>query len=315
MNKDRPELSKTKQRFLKYALIIVLLMYQVWAAFDRSSSVLLGGALIALMICCMILVLALRWDKPAYMDWAIAGYLAFTVGFLMIAPQPAKSFLHEYAVAAIFGIFFISSFIPPLIGLPPFTLHAARKKVPQVLWSHPAFLRLNAILAYLWSGIFGICVLSSLIESYFTQLVAPNLLILAFGLPFSSRFSVWYLKRRGITSRPSSLKEFMVYLPLGFNALAAKDVTGVIQFDFAGQVEGTCHFRISGERVEAVFGVSDNPTLTISAPFDLWMDILAGRADARQTLLVGRWRASGNLTLLAKMGELFNKNQKEREAA
>lgn len=315
MNDRKSESSKGKQRFLKYALIVVLLGYQIWAAFDRPPAALLCGALMALAMCGVVIALAFRWDKPAYTDWSIAGYLAFIAGFLAMAPGAAKSFLHEYAVAAIFGSFLIAAFFPPLFGWPSFTLYAARKKVPAVLWNHPAFLRLNVILAYFWSGIFGVCVLLSLIESYFTQLLAPNLLILAFGLPFSSRFSVWYLKRRGITKRPESLSEFMAYLPLGFNPQAARDARGVIQFNFTGPVEGSCHFKIADGNILPVQGAAATPALTISTPFDLWIDILTGRADGRQALMAGRWWASGDMNLLMKMGELFNKNKKARAAA
>lgn len=315
MNDGTFKLSKGKQRFLKFALITVLLCYQIWAAFDRSATALLCGAMTALAMCGAVIALAFRWDEPAYTDWSIAGYLAFIAGFLAIAPGPAKSFLHEYAVAVIFGSFFIATFFPPLFGLPSFTLHAARKKAPQLLWSHPAFLRLNSILAYIWSAIFGVCALLSLIQSYLTQLIVPNLLILAFGLPFSSRFSVWYLKRSGITKRPESLKQFMAYLPLGFNPQAARDAGCVIQFNFTGPVEGSCHFKIADGGILPGEGASDIPALTISAPFDLWMDILTGLVDGRQALLAGRWRASGDMNLLMKMGELFNKNKKEKAAA
>ncbi len=47
------------------------------------------------------------------------------------------------------------------------------------------------------------------------------------------------------------------------------------------------------------------PDLTISTDFDLWKDIITGKADGQQRFLEQRYTVKGDLELLMRMKELF----------
>jgi len=53
-------------------------------------------------------------------------------------------------------------------------------------------------------------------------------------------------------------------------------------------------------------GTAENPDLTIKAPFEVWMDIITGKADGTQMLMEGKYQAEGDISLLMKMGQLFS---------
>lgn len=112
-------------------------------------------------------------------------------------------------------------------------------------------------------------------------------------------------RRRGMIPRPDSLATFMAVLPLGFNPRAAGDLEATLQFDFTGEIAGTCHFRIGNGRIEALDGPAEAPTLSVRAPFEAWMDVMTGKADGQQLFLEGKGAAAGDLSLLFRLKQLF----------
>ncbi len=96
----------------------------------------------------------------------------------------------------------------------------------------------------------------------------------------------------------------MAILPIGFNSAAAGDLKATVQFDFTGDAAGTCHFRIGNGRMEAAAGPAEAPDLSIRAPFERWMDIMAGKADGQRMFLEGKYTAAGDLSRLVRFREL-----------
>jgi multimeric flavodoxin WrbA len=114
---------------------------------------------------------------------------------------------------------------------------------------------------------------------------------------------------RGIVPRPYSLETFMAMMTMGFKSLEAGDMRALIQFDFSGSVQESCHFRIAQGTIEAIHGKADKPDLVIEAPFDVWMDIMTGKADGQQMFMEGQYRAAGEFSILMRMGQLFDRRQ------
>jgi putative sterol carrier protein len=110
-----------------------------------------------------------------------------------------------------------------------------------------------------------------------------------------------------VALRPDSIETFMWIMPMGFKAKGAGDTKAVIEFKFSGEVEESCHFRIENGRIEAKAGTADNPSLTIEAPFNVWMDIMTGKADGQQMFMEQRYKVKGDLSLLMRMKELFSR--------
>ncbi|MBW2060044.1 MAG: NAD(P)H-dependent oxidoreductase [Deltaproteobacteria bacterium] len=113
--------------------------------------------------------------------------------------------------------------------------------------------------------------------------------------------------QKGMIPRPDSIDTFMTILKIGFNPEAAGDMKGVFQFNFSSEVEGSCHFIIDRGNIEAVSGQSENPDLTIEAPFEVWMDIMTNKADGQEMLVQQKYRTDGDLALLMRMNQLFGR--------
>lgn len=101
--------------------------------------------------------------------------------------------------------------------------------------------------------------------------------------------------------RPDSIESFLLLFPLGLNAKVVGARKVVLQFQFSGEVEGSCYFTIETGTVGAESGRADSPDIAIEAPFDVWMDIMTGKADGNQTLMDQKYRVSGDLSLLMQL--------------
>lgn len=110
-------------------------------------------------------------------------------------------------------------------------------------------------------------------------------------------------KEKNLVPRPDSLESFMLLLQMGLNSEAAGDKTAILQFDFSGQVEESCHFIIAAGKIEAEKGTAENANLVIETPFELWMDIMTRKADGRQMLMEQKYKVTGDLGLMMALFE------------
>ena len=109
----------------------------------------------------------------------------------------------------------------------------------------------------------------------------------------------------GRIPRPASIPTYMALMKLGFNPQAAGDLKARIQFNFSGDTAGGCYLDISEGQIQAHPGKTQEPNLTINAPFEVWMDILTDKADGQQLFLDQKYSAEGDLALLMQMAQLF----------
>ncbi|BBO70321.1 hypothetical protein DSCA_42510 [Desulfosarcina alkanivorans] len=108
-------------------------------------------------------------------------------------------------------------------------------------------------------------------------------------------------REKKMVPRPDSLESFMAIFPFGLNADAAGDRAVVLQFTFSGQVDDSCYFTIEKGAVGACKGTPGTPDLTIETPFNLWMDIMTGKADGQQMFLEKKYSVIGDLTLMLRL--------------
>jgi multimeric flavodoxin WrbA/putative sterol carrier protein len=102
----------------------------------------------------------------------------------------------------------------------------------------------------------------------------------------------------GMMFRPDSVETFMLLMTSGFNQKAAGDIKATLQFEFTGNVEGSCYFIIAGGTIKAKEGKSERPDLIIKSPFEVWMDIVSGKADGAEMFMEGKYKAEGNMEFL-----------------
>jgi len=112
---------------------------------------------------------------------------------------------------------------------------------------------------------------------------------------------------RGMVPRPDSAESFLAIMKAGFNPESAGDTRGTIQFQFSGQVEEVCHFAIDQGEFACSMGLAKEPDLVVRVDFDLWMDILTGKADGAAMFMEEKYTTSGDISLLMKLNELFGR--------
>jgi multimeric flavodoxin WrbA/putative sterol carrier protein len=113
------------------------------------------------------------------------------------------------------------------------------------------------------------------------------------------------MKAKHVIPRADTIENFILLMQMGFKPELAQDINAVIQFTFSGEQEGSCFFSIKDGIMDTSMGASPEPALVIETPFDLWMDIITGKADGQTMFMQGKYRTQGDLSLLMRMKDLF----------
>jgi putative sterol carrier protein len=56
-------------------------------------------------------------------------------------------------------------------------------------------------------------------------------------------------------------------------------------------------------------GAVTQPDLTVNSPFEVWMDIITGKAEGQQMFLDQKYTVEGDLDLLMQMEHLFGRTE------
>ena len=303
--------------------------FKIWASFEPASSSLTLVSLLLLTYCLAVLGIARRWDKPTYFDWVIAAYFAVVLLSLVTWPDSAGPFLARYSVTGIYACLFTAAFFPPFLGMDPFTYHYARKSTPRDFWENSIFIQVNRVMTYVWSGIFGVCLLLSLYPSVITRAFLPLGLILGFGLPFNVRFPDYYLRRKGLpslaeqkrlaaegstivrqglssTPLPGTAWEAVSRMPDFFNPETAGTLNAVIGFTVSGAENFEAYLIIQDGTCRLEKSPSRKPDLLIRTPAEVWLAVTRRELDGQQAFFQKAYQAEGDLGLLIRMKTIFS---------
>lgn len=113
--------------------------------------------------------------------------------------------------------------------------------------------------------------------------------------------------KQGVMPRPDSIDSYIEMMKLGFNAGSASGLEAKIQFNFSGENQGSCFLSIADGSINGQHGNSNQPDLTVNAPFEAWMDIITGKADGQQMFLDQKYTVEGDLELLMQLDQLFGR--------
>jgi putative sterol carrier protein len=108
--------------------------------------------------------------------------------------------------------------------------------------------------------------------------------------------------KRGGAPRPGSIATLMAMLSFGFNPLKAGNKTGILQFNFTGEAPGSCYFVMDKNSCAAHEGKAEKADCTVEGPFEVWADIIQGKADGARMLMEGRYKAEGDIALMMVFG-------------
>jgi len=103
---------------------------------------------------------------------------------------------------------------------------------------------------------------------------------------------------RKMLPRPDSIDLILFLIPYGINTSIVGDRKVVLQFRFSGEVKGSCHFTIDHGTVNGQVGTYEKPDLTIITPFEVWADIMTGKASGEHMLMEQKYQISGDPYLM-----------------
>lgn len=193
-------MGKAKRIVLTAGLIPVLILQQICAQFSSTPAQLFFWSTLLLFLGVVMLLPTWRLEKPSYLDWALAAYLATIWLSLLFLPVRAFALVRSYPATGVYLCLFAAAFFPPAFGKEPFTCRYARRSTPVDRWKSPLFMKINLMMTFVWAGIFAASFVLSLYPSPWMQTIAPLFVMLGFGLPFNARFPDLYLQWLGLPS-------------------------------------------------------------------------------------------------------------------
>jgi len=101
------------------------------------------------------------------------------------------------------------------------------------------------------------------------------------------------------------LDMIMMGMPMAFNKDAIPGLDATIQFVLGGTGGSMYYLHIQNGECTAHREPFMDAALTINAPAELWLAISKGEVDGQQAFMAGRYRATGDMNLMMKMGDLF----------
>ena len=107
--------------------------------------------------------------------------------------------------------------------------------------------------------------------------------------------------KKNIAPRPDSLKSFLFFFPFGLNSEAVGDKKVILQFNFSGEVKDSCYFIIDKGNVDGKTGTMENPDISIETTFDMWIDIMTGKADGQQMFMEQKYKVNGDISLMIQL--------------
>lgn len=114
---------------------------------------------------------------------------------------------------------------------------------------------------------------------------------------------------------PTSILQALEGMTLTFNPEEARNIEAMIQFEVSGAESGSWYLKIMGNTCTFHEGRTQNPTLTIQTPPDVWLKIARGEMSGGVALMTGKYKAKGDMGLLMKIDKIFSRLPGEAELA
>ena len=126
---------------------------------------------------------------------------------------------------------------------------------------------------------------------------------LAWQIMIDGHMTMADASRHGVGIRPNSIETMMAMLSFAFNPRKAGKKSGTLQFNFSGDKPGACYFTIDKGDITAAEGLPQKADCVVDTPFEVWADIIEGKADGAKSLMDGKYKAEGDLSLMMVFGQ------------
>lgn len=102
-----------------------------------------------------------------------------------------------------------------------------------------------------------------------------------------------------------TVPELMNRMPKAFMPESAAGVDAVIQYHLSGEEGGDWVVTIRDQQCVVEEGVTENPTMTLTADAKDYKDIVLGRLDPMSAFMQQKVKLSGNLNLALGLAKYF----------
>lgn len=143
-------------------------------------------------------LVAMGVNRVTKLDYGGLLFWAVGIGAGLAVPSFRVAYFVDHFSTFFYLSLFIMAFFPVVFGAEPFTVAFAKRKTPDVFWNTDAFTTINRIMTLVWSGIFMVALLITLIPTFWTRVLIPVLFIICIGIPFTKKFPDLYLKAKGL---------------------------------------------------------------------------------------------------------------------
>lgn len=109
-----------------------------------------------------------------------------------------------------------------------------------------------------------------------------------------------------MAEQPMTIHDLFMAMPAYANRAAIQQVDKTVQFEVTGEEKGNYYLVVKDGEVTVHEGVAAKPDATITTPADVWMEISTGQLNGAVAFMTGKFKATGDLSLLMTMQNWFD---------
>lgn len=106
-------------------------------------------------------------------------------------------------------------------------------------------------------------------------------------------------------ARYSSIQEVIASYPGRFNPKAAEGVDEKVQMSLSGDGGGEWVLHVHDRQVDISEGTTENPTLSLKAPADVWLSVENGQTNPMSAMMTGKLKLKGSIPFAMKFMGMF----------
>ncbi len=268
-------------------------------------------------------ILALVFKVKSYFLYGLTGISVLGALMVFFIPDIGQIYIENIIATMYFGLLLVT-IIPPLFKLKPFTFEFSKKRYPESVTKGQQFLKINLILNYLWSVLFALAILLTILRYHSDDAIntiistlIPVAVLVIVGIPLTTKLPGYLMQKVGGEQiKFKTIKDLFTSMPFGLNKEKAKDVNTVVQFYLTGKEPTIGYLIISNQECSYDDGEHPNPKTVIRCDSELWLNISNNDISGDKAFINNEYEIEGDATIMLKFAEMFapptkSKNKKK----
>ncbi len=268
-------------------------------------------------------ILALVFKVKSYFLYGLTGISVLGALMVFSIPDIGQIYIENIIATMYFGLLLVT-IIPPLFKLKPFTFEFSKKRYPESVTKGQQFLKINLILNYLWSVLFALAILLTILRYHSDDAIntiistlIPVAVLVIVGIPLTTKLPGYLMQKVGGEQiKFKTIKDLFTSMPFGLNKEKAKDVNTVVQFYLTGKEPTIGYLIISNQECSYDDGEHPNPKTVIRCDSELWLNISNNDISGDKAFINNEYEIEGDATIMLKFAEMFapptkSKNKKK----